>query len=404
MQEATGEERPTDARTLRRLHDATREMVAAESREAVYRTATDAAAELLGFRYCTVREYDAERDALVPAAATPDLVRHAGERRAYARGESVQWNAIETGEILVFPDVAAVDDGADREGEGSMLVVPLGDHGVLTLGSPRPRDVDEGDVELARVLGANLETAIERVDQVRTLRERQRALRRKTDRLDRFAGLVAHEFRNPLGIAAGHLDLVVGTGDDQSHLSAARDAVGRMNRLTESLLDLVHDDTLTGGVETVRVDDLARAVFGEACPATATLSATAPVRVEANRERLRTVLENLFENAAAYGGAAVHVWVGPLSDEGFYVADDGPGFDADRPEDPFAYRASSGGRGVGLGLAIVRDVAAAHGWRVSVRDSRAGGVRVEFATAAEASLPAATDRPVEAGTTRADPP
>jgi signal transduction histidine kinase len=375
----TSDGRSDVAVKLRQLHDVTREMIGAESRRPVYDAATAAASDLLGFEYDTIREYDAERDALVPVAASPELLARDGERTTCARGESIQREAVDVGDVLAFQDVAAVDDGVDRRGDGSMIVVPLGETGILTLGSPTPLDVGSDDVQLARVLGVILETAVDRVDRLRTLREREEALRRKHERLDRFAGLVAHEFRNPLATVSGHLASVEGTDGDRRHLATARDATDRMDRLTESLLDLVRTDELTGPVTTVDVGALAETVAAKVCPSTVSLVVD-PVAVRANRDRTWTVIQNLFENAVTYGGRAVTVHVGPLADGGFYAADDGPGFDVDDPAELFAYRASGGADSTGLGLAIVRDVATAHGWDVSATRNRFGGARVELRT------------------------
>jgi signal transduction histidine kinase len=68
------------------------------------------------------------------------------------------------------------------------------------------------------------------------------------------------------------------------------------------------------------------------------------------------------------------VTVGSLPD-GFYVADDGAGFDID-PEDATEYGRSSAEQGTGFGLAIVREIAAAHGWELSIDGD--DGARFEF--------------------------
>lgn len=369
-----------DAAALRRLHDVTREMVAAETRQEVYDTATAAASDLLGFEYNTIREYDADRDVLVPAAASPALVDQGGERRTYVRGESVQWRALETGDPVCVQSVADLDDDVERTGDGSMLVVPLGEWGVLSLGSGRPLTIEASDRELARVLGANLETAVERVDRMQAAREREATLREKNERLDRFNGLVAHEFRNPINIASGHLSAVEGAPGDAEHLDAAQYAVDRLDRLTESILDLVRNDDVRGAVEPLAVGPLCERVFAVVAPASASLTVVAPVTVVANPTRMQTLLENLLGNAVEHGGPSVCVRVGPLDGGGFFVADDGPGFDVANPDDLLSYRASGGSTSTGLGLAIVRDIARAHDWSVSLGESRDGGARVEVAT------------------------
>jgi signal transduction histidine kinase len=65
-------------------------------------------------------------------------------------------------------------------------------------------------------------------------------------------------------------------------------------------------------------------------------------------------------------------------DDGFYVADDGPGVpEADR-ESVFESGYSTDREGTGLGLTIVQEIAEAHGWEVSVTDSESGGARFEI--------------------------
>lgn len=368
------------AAELRRLHDVTREMTAAATREEVFRIATAAASDLLGFEYNTIRKHDPGRDTLSPVAVSPALKTADGERRPYDRGESVQWEAFDEGEIRVYQRVAAIDDDAERNGDGSMVVVPLGEFGVLTLGSPIERAVSEGDVELARVFGANLETAIDRVDELATLSERTTRLRRRNDRLDRLGGMIAHEFRNPVNIALGVLHGIDDPPEDGPHIDAALRAVERVDRLTESLLDLVDHDSIGGATAPVRVDLLAATTFERRCPDGAAIHRTALITVEANERRLETLLERVVENAIVHAGPTPTVWIGPLAEGGFYVADDGPGFGDETTESLTAYRPANGGDTGGLGLTIVTDIVAAHGWNLSLTTSRVGGARIEIRT------------------------
>jgi signal transduction histidine kinase len=59
------------------------------------------------------------------------------------------------------------------------------------------------------------------------------------------------------------------------------------------------------------------------------------------------------------------------------VADAGPGIPEGDRDSVFEAGHSTGG-GTGFGLAIVERIAEAHGWRVSVGESEAGGARFEF--------------------------
>jgi len=88
------------------------------------------------------------------------------------------------------------------------------------------------------------------------------------------------------------------------------------------------------------------------------------------------LLSNLFQNALEHGGEHVTVRVGTLAD-GFYVEDDGPGIPPGERETVFERGYSTSNDGLGIGLSIVRDVTTAHGWSLSVTESRDGGARFE---------------------------
>jgi signal transduction histidine kinase len=98
--------------------------------------------------------------------------------------------------------------------------------------------------------------------------------------------------------------------------------------------------------------------------------------VRADPGQLRSLLENLFDNAVAHAGSDATVRVGSL-EGGFYVADDGPGVPPEEREAVFEPRYSTAEDGTGLGLAIVRRVADAHGWSVTLGASVQGGARFE---------------------------
>jgi PAS domain S-box-containing protein len=242
--------------------------------------------------------------------------------------------------------------------------------------------------------------------EVTEYRARERELERKNDRLERFASVVSHDLRNPLNVAEGRLELARETCDSE-HLDAVDRALDRSQTLVDDLLTLarqgddVHDtgvvslaSTVRASWETVEADDARLVVDTEQS-------------VRADSSRLRQLLENLLQNCVehgATGGRTAHgdgvergstnsrtalpsnevdhggtrttVTVGDL-DDGFYVADDGPGIPADERDRVFESGYSTREGGTGFGLAIVQDVADAHGWRVRIDESDAGGARFE---------------------------
>jgi signal transduction histidine kinase len=73
----------------------------------------------------------------------------------------------------------------------------------------------------------------------------------------------------------------------------------------------------------------------------------------------------------------VTVTVGDL-ENGFYIEDDGPGIPKAEREAVFDPGHSTSEEGTGFGLAIVREIANAHGWSVRVTGGAAGGARFEL--------------------------
>ncbi|OTE99073.1 GAF domain-containing protein [Halorubrum sp. SD683] len=383
-------------RTLRRLHATTREMFGGDSRAEIAEVATRAAIDTLGFPSSGVRLYEPETNVLRPTAISEEATAAFGDRPAFGPGDGRVWEAFESGQPIVVDDLDTVDTAVGYGEHRSLLVVPLGEHGVMPLGSREPEFFDATDVQLARVLAANVTVALNHAERTEQLRERDAALQREIDRLEKFAGLVSHDLRNPLNVAAGRTDLARALTDDAAvldELDRVEDAHDRMTQLIDDLLALARQGRTVDDIEPVPLDEAAERAWRTVDTAGATLDASAATdAVDADPERLRTLLENLFTNSVEHGSTSsratpddgvehgsddaddLTVSVGSLPD-GFYVADDGRGFDID-PEAATEYGRSSTPDGTGFGLAIVREIAAAHGWELSVDDR--DGARFEF--------------------------
>ncbi|MFC5280159.1 GAF domain-containing protein [Halorubrum rubrum] len=385
-------------RTLRRLHEATREMFAGEDREEVARVAARTAIDTLGFPNSGVRLYDPDAGTLRPTVISEEAVAALGERPPFGPDDGVIWDAFDREETVVVDDLAATETAVEYGDLRSLLVVSLGDHGVMPLGSPDPNFFDDTDVQLARVLAANVTAALDRAERTEQLRDRDAALQRELDRLEKFAGVVSHDLRNPLTVASGRVELLRPLVDDEDaheQLDRLEDAHERMGELIEDLLALAREGRTVDDPEPVAIADSAREAWGTVDTAGTALEIEAgDATVHADPERLRTLFENLFRNSVEHGSTRgripersdadpdVTVTVGTLPD-GFFVADDGPGFDGVDPEEATKYGTSSADHGSGLGLAIVREITDAHGWRVTVGgggDEDETGARFEFRT------------------------
>jgi len=165
-------------RRIEALHEATRELMAAPSREAVADRAVETARSVLGLPINSVYLYDEDANALVPTATTEDALDQIGEPPTYNPGESLSWAAFQSGEVRVFEDVSAEPGRYNPDTAfGAEIILPLGDHGVMYVAATEPGAFDEADVTLARTLAANTEEALSRIERERTLRESQRRYR-----------------------------------------------------------------------------------------------------------------------------------------------------------------------------------------------------------------------------------
>jgi len=397
------------ARTYRRglatLHDATREFMEAGSVPAAAADTVDVAADLLEPPLCAVHRYDPEGErltVLTQRGATDGLVavpRDPGEGvvgRAFRRGEPV-WAAADPERLDATSDTDSGATGAASEaadeptvvetpsGVASAVAYPLGEHGVLTLYTDEAGVLSDRDGALGRVLAANAEAVLDRLVGERALRRREAQLERQNERLERFASLVSHDLRSPLEVARGNVELATLT--DQApgeRLDNAVTALDRADELIDDMLTFARQGRHVTDVHPVGLERIARAAWPAARTETdddarGELVCETDCRIRADESRLRQLLENLFRNALEHNDGAVSVGVYETAD-GFAVTDDGTGLPSLSPRELFDPGTTTSEAGTGFGLSIVREIADAHGWTISVGESATGGARFEFVT------------------------
>ncbi|QLH84638.1 hybrid sensor histidine kinase/response regulator [Halosimplex pelagicum] len=351
------------------LHSTARAFIQAETAEEVAEIAVGAVRDILDMPANGFHRYDEADDSLVPVAWTDRTEELIGEPPTFEPGEGIAWNAFASGEPLVYDDIATNDDRYNPDTPiRSQLALPLDDRGVHLMGSPEPAAFDETEVSLAKTVAAHATAALERV-------EREQELARQNERLATFTDIVSHDLRNPLNVATGRLELAR-ADCDCPHLAAVDRALTRTETLLDDLHAFARAGTATLDPEPVDLTTLSRACWGHVETGRATLVTDAQQVITADRSRVQELLENLFGNAVEHGGDGVTITVGDLED-GFYVADDGPGIADANKDAVFDHGYSTTEDGTGFGLSIVREIADVHGWDLRVTDSDAGGARFE---------------------------
>jgi signal transduction histidine kinase len=236
-----------------------------------------------------------------------------------------------------------------------------------------------------------------------TNREYYDLVRRQRDDLmrlelqkERLMSFVVHDLKNPVSTVDLHAQLLLRDKElpERARAAAAsiRDEVRSLMRLLLNLLDISKSEE--GRLEPARVDvDVAALVTGvfEALSVRARAksieleSSVAPsVRVRADADLLRRVVENLLENALRHAPEESVVLVSSgLTAEAFElrIADRGPGVAPSLRESIFErfVQLESSDRSVtrsgrGLGLAFCRVAVEAHGGRIWVEDGSPGAV------------------------------
>jgi two-component system OmpR family sensor kinase/two-component system sensor histidine kinase BaeS len=203
---------------------------------------------------------------------------------------------------------------------------------------------------------------------------------------------VSHELRTPLTVVQGDLQAILdGVYPlEMAQIASLYDETRLLTRLVDDLHDLALADAGQLRIERAPVDlaEVARAAvaqFGPLAEAQGVrlwLAADDPLPpVTGDADRLAQVLRNLLSNALRHTPAGGEVAVSVRGAEArveLAVADTGPGIAAEdlpRVFDRFYRGDRRAGRGAGLGLAIARQLARAHGGDISAESQPGAGTR-----------------------------
>jgi len=267
------------------------------------------------------------------------------------------------------------------------------------------RPIAELDAAIRQLGGAEFSRPIEvrGPDDLKTLGERLDWLRRRLVELEaeknRFLRHLSHELKTPLTALREGAELL--HDEVGGPLSAAQRGVVvimkdnsiKLQRLIEELLDYQRALHAAAAlhVQPVRLEPLiqeamrAHQLAAQAKGLHVELDAQSAT-VEADREKLRSVVDNLIGNAVKFAPAGGNVSVLARSNGEqalIDVIDSGPGVPAEERDSIFDsfFRGRARGparvEGSGLGLAIAREFVEAHGGKISVlAEARGGHFRV----------------------------
>jgi two-component system, OmpR family, sensor histidine kinase MprB len=246
---------------------------------------------------------------------------------------------------------------------------------IAETGEPSERVPEGGSDELAR-LGASFNTMLASLEESL---ETQR----------RFVADASHELRTPLTSLQTNIDVL--RGDIALDPEQRRRLLDDLDRESQEMRALIAGllELARGGAqaqkEEFQLDELvedgverARTRFPAVVWETGRLE---PTIVDGYRDRMERAVWNLLENAGKWSGAGGAVEVSLAGGE-LRIRDHGPGFsEEDRPLVFDRFYRSAAARampGAGLGLAIVREVAEAHGGTVEAANADGGGAIVRL--------------------------
>lgn len=277
----------------------------------------------------------------------------------------------------------------------SGMVVPLIAHdqivGTLSLGVVRGgRQYTEADVPFMEALAEHAAAALINAQRYKDAQEGLRAR-------EQFLSIAAHELKNPLTTLLGsieHLQRRLSRMDqaqerDHQITQRIREQTLRLTQMVDSLLDIARVDTGRFNLVRAPIDlgSLTRRLVSEMQPTSSQHQVTVevlddPLIVYGDAVRLEQVLQNLLSNAVKYSphGGPIDMQIARRDNLAMVVVSD-QGIGIPQAAMPYLFqrffRASNAEDqqvdGIGLGLAVVKEIVTLHGGTVAVASEEGRG-------------------------------
>jgi PAS domain S-box-containing protein len=375
------QEREARESKLEALYAASSRLVRATSRDDVAARIEELILDTLGYPIACVHLADDGR--LRPLRVSPRMEALLPDRRAPSLdAPTPSAAALRSGDTQVVEDLHATDTAVDYGPIRTWVCVPLGEHGVVSVGAEPPDAVGAFDRRILEILAGNATAVIDRLVREQELLRAKETAEEASKLKSTFLANMSHEIRTPLTSIIGFAEAIGkqlpaptpdGPDRDLARFASLIEESGR--RLLDTLNSVLDYSKLEAGTLRLSPDRL------EVAPVTRTTAnlyrsraeekgidlevniddALPPARGDA--EAFRRVLRNLLNNAIKFSESADEVTVRAAADEASVtvaVEDTGIGIDAEflpRLFDAFTQESTGNRRayeGSGLGLAVAK--------------------------------------------------
>ena len=398
LRDVSDQQRRLDQLTA--MQAATQQFISARTAAEVADIAVRFASDVHDQAYAALFRYDPSTDELVSEAVTEQLAEEldvdAEESVRIPRGSGPVWGTFESGELRAFEGERDLVIGPYAFGSASALFLPLGDQGVLVIGTEEGSGYTETDEQLGQILARTTETALTRVDHEGELRASRIAVERRNKQIEFFNGVLRHNIRNAMLVIDGHAQHLQSRVDpeDAEKLGTIRAWCSDLTDMTEKIRAV--NDTVTATED----ERLERAELSEVLhEEVLALSERYDVAVEfdvpddltvAANDLVADVAEGVLSNAVEHNDSAQPRIAVTTEAMGEWVqvriADNGPGLSEEMQTQVFQREMATSQTAHGFGLYFVSVMMDLYGGNVWFEDNDPSGtvVVLEFRLADEA--------------------
>jgi PAS domain S-box-containing protein len=380
------------------LHEASRRLTYATTVEDVAETSVDIAEEVLDCPLSTMWHYDNPSGSLVPLGMTDSSkelleVDSMTDLDPITEGK-LGMEVFQQGESWTTENYQEVENSAFDQAFGSMLLIPLGDIGLLEIGRQEPGEIPEMDLKQAEILGLNAQAALDRV-------EREEELETRTSQMEFINSILRHDVLNGMTVIRARAEILEGEldGEHGEYAETIRrwcdDITAFVERVQTVLNALGGQEDVS--LEAVNVSKLLEEELdriGQTYPDIEfDISLPDELQVHAD-ELLGDVLGNIVRNAIEHNetdGLRIEASAEQVDDRvRVRIADNGRGIQPEQREAVFRRgETHAKSAGSGFGLFFVDAMVKAYGGNIRIEDNDPGAA---FIVELEQPDPAADQR------------